>query len=233
VFALLNETAACAQTPRTSASRWIDRQNEIAQALASGALAPLGWMGEVARLAAEVDLGELMATVSRSRVTAAGEPFHNDPRKRFVRFLDENGEPRRLAYGAALFDFEPHNVVTPHGHKHMASAHLVVAGQFRVRNYDRLRDEGEAMVVRPTRDYSASVGEVSAMSSARDNIHWFVPQGGPATTFDVIISGLDPGEDDYEIRTIDPLGGRELGNGSIVAPIIGFAESAARYTADV
>jgi hypothetical protein len=174
-----------------------------------------------------------MATVRRSRVTAAGEPSHNDPHKRFVRFLDENGEPRRLAYGAALFDFEPHNVITPHGHKHMVSAHLVVQGQFRVRNYDRLRDEGDAMVIRPTRDYVASLGQVSTMSSARDNIHWFVPHGGRATTFDVIISGLDPGEEDYEIRTIDPLRGRELGDGSILAPIIGFAESAARYTADV
>ena len=233
VYALLDQPAAFAQAPRTSAARWIDRQNEIALALSGGEMTPLAWMGEVERLATEVDLTELMATVSRSRVTSAGEPYHNDPPKRFVRFLDENGEPRRLSYGAALFDFAPHNVITPHGHKHMASAHLVVAGQFRVRNYDRLRDEGEAMVIRPTRDYIASVGQVSTMSSARDNIHWFVPQGGPATTFDVILSGLDPGEENYEIRTIDPLGGRELGDGSILAPIMGFGDSAAKYTADV
>lgn len=150
-----------------------------------------------------------------------------------MRFLDASGAPRRLAFGAALFDFEPHNVITPHGHKNMASAHLVVDGRFRVRNYDRVRDEGEAMVIRPTRDYVARVGEVSTMTSARNNIHWFVPQGGRATTFDVILSGLDPSQADYEIRAVDPLGGQVLEDGSIVAPIMDFAASSARYTAAV
>ena len=65
--------------------------------------------------------------------------------------------------------------------------------------------EDGAMIVRPTRDYIARTGELSAMTPERDNIHWFVPQGGPAMTFDVIISGIDPGEADYEIEAIDPL----------------------------
>src|SRR5262249_38695245 len=129
VFALLAETPAQATVRRTSPAAWINRQNDIAAALARGEMTPLAWMTEVERLAADVDLAELMATVSRSRVTATGAPFHNDPQKRFVRFLDEQGEPRQLAYGAALFEFAPQNVVTPHGHKHMASAHMVVSGR--------------------------------------------------------------------------------------------------------
>jgi hypothetical protein len=229
-YALLAE--AQAQT-RTSAARWVERQDEIARALAGGQIAPLAWQGEVESLAREVDLGELMALVNRSRLTPAGQASGNDPVKRHVRFVDEHGEPRRLNYGAALFTFAPHNVITPHGHKHMVSAHMVVEGAFRVRNYDRLRDEGDAMVIRPTRDYVARVGEVSTMSSQRDNIHWFVPHGGPATTFDVIISDLDAGQPSYEIRAIDPLGGRRLDDGAILAPIMSFAASSQRYTADV
>lgn len=235
VAALLDATSALAKPARRGAgpARWVDRQQEMALAMAAGEMAPLSWMREVEALAAEVDLAELMALVNRSRITAASGPYHNDPRKRFVRFVDESGAPRQLAFGAALFDFEPHNVITPHGHRHMASAHLVVDGRFRVRNYDRLGDEGQAIVIRPTRDYVAGVGAVSTMTSARDNIHWFVPQGGRATTFDVVLSGLDPGEADYEIRAVDPLGGRLLQDGSIVAPIMDFAASSARYTADV
>jgi hypothetical protein len=211
----------------------VDRQDEIARALAAGEITPLHWMEEVEALAREVDVAELMALVNRSRATAAGVPFGNDPVKRLVRFLDSNGAPRRLNYAAALFSFAPHNVITPHGHRNMVSAHLVVEGAVRVRNFDRVSDEGDAIVIRPTRDFVARVGEVSTMSGQRDNIHWFVPQGGPAATFDVIISGLDRGQAPFEIQAVDPLGGRPLADGAVLAPIISFADSSRRYTADV
>jgi hypothetical protein len=174
-----------------------------------------------------------MALVRRSRIVPAGAASHNDPQKRFVRFLDDAGEPRRLAYGAALFDFAPGNVITPHGHRHMVSAHLVTEGRLRVRNFDRLRDEDGGIVIRPTRDYVAGAGQVSTMCSERDNIHWFVPVGGPAATFDVIISGIDPGKPEYEILAVDPLRARPLPDGSLHAPVIGFEESSRRYTAGV
>lgn len=233
VFALLGE-AQGQQQPRTSAARWIDAQNEIAHALSAGEITPLAWQTEVERLSREVDLVELTATISRARISPAPRGSSNDPAKRFVRFVDASGEPRRLHYGAALFDFQPQNVITPHGHRHMVSAHLVVAGAFRVRNFDRIGDEDGAMVIQPTRDYVARTGDISTMSSQRDNIHWFVPHGGaPATTFDVVISDLDPGQPSYDIRAIDPLGGRQRADGAIVAPIMSFADSARRYTADV
>lgn len=232
-FALLGEARAMVPGRRVSARAWIDRQEEIAEALSQGQISGKAWMSEVERLAREVDLAELLDTVRRSRVTEGGTPNHNDPHKRYVRFLDEAGQPRQLTYGAAFFDFAPTNVVTPHGHKHMVSAHMVVKGAFRVRNFDRLRDEGEAMIIRPTRDYIARVGHLSAMSTERDNIHWFVPHGGVAATFDVVIDGLDAGAPEYDIKAIDPVGGRHLADGAIVAPIISFADSSARYTADV
>lgn len=232
-FALLGEARSQAPARRSAVRSWIDAQDEIARALAGGTISGRQWALEVDRLARTVDIAELMAEVGRARLTPGGAGSANDPRKRNVRFLDADGTPRRLNYGVALFDFEPHNVITPHGHRHMVSAHMVVNGAFRVRNFDRLRDEGEAMIIRPTRDYVARLGQVSTMCSERDNIHWFVPQGGPATTFDIVISGLDAGQPDHEIRAIDPVGGERLADGSIRAPIMSFAESSRRYTTAV
>ena len=233
-YALLREVRAAVPQRRSTVEAWIVRQDEAARALAAGRITPRAWMDEIEHLAAEIDVAELMATVNRSRLTAAGAGGTNDPKKRHVRFLDDaTGEPRQLAYGAALFDFEPRNVITPHGHRHMVSAHLVVDGRLRVRNYDRVRDDGDAMVIRPTRDYVAHVGMISTMSSERDNIHWFVPQGGRAATFDVVISDLDPGQPSYDIKAIDPLRGERLADGTIRAPIIGFDDASARYTSEV
>jgi len=233
VFALIGEAQAQAPRRRGAVARWIDSQDEIARALSGGTMTGRQWALEVERLGRMVDVAELMGEVGRARVTPAPGGSTNDPRKRYVRFLDADGSPRRLRYGVALFEFAPQNVITPHGHRHMVSAHMVVNGAFRVRNFDRLRDEGGSMVIRPTRDYVARVGEVSTMCSERDNIHWFVPHGGPATTFDVVISGLDAGQPDHEIRTIDPVGGEQLADGTIRAPMISFAESSRRYTSDI
>lgn len=231
-LALLGCEVSAAKPQRRMAARdWIERQGELARALKGGQISPLQWMAEAERLAGEIEVAELMAEVGHAQITQQALPPTNDPRKSSIRFLDAEGAPRKLGYGAALFAFEPHNVITPHGHRHMVSSHLVVDGAFRVRNFDRLRDDDGAMIVRPTRDYIAATGQLSAMTPDRDNIHWFVPQGGKAMTFDVIISGIDPGEADYEIEAIDPLGGTELADGAIRAPKIAFEAASDKYTA--
>jgi hypothetical protein len=233
LVALVREARAAAAPGDMRVRRWIDGQQDLAEGLAHGRLTGRQWAVGVERLAGEIDVAELMAAVNRAEIRSAGAPFHNDPHKRFVRFLDDSGRPRRLAYGAALFDFAAHNVVTPHGHRHMVSAHLVVAGRFRVRNFDRLGDEPGAMRLKPTRDYVAGPGQVSTMCAERDNVHWFVPQGGPARTFDVLVSGLDPGRPDHLIEAVDPVRARRAGDGSLIAPIIDFAESSRLYTAAI
>ena len=227
------EVSSAAPRQRMAARDWIERQGELARALKTGQITPLVWMAEVERLAGEIEIAELMASVNRQKIIQNALPPTNDPRKSSVRFLDENGEPRSLGFGSALFRFEPHNVITPHGHRHMVSSHLVVDGAFRVRNFDRLRDEDGVMVIKPTRDYVAETGQLSAMTPDKDNIHWFVPQDGAAMTFDVIISGIDPGEADYKIEAIDPLSGQALPDGAIRAPKIDFEEASEKYTAAV
>ena len=176
-YALVREArAARPGDRRMAARRWIDRQEELARGLHDGSVGQVAWRDEVNRLAGEVDVAQLMAEVARSKVTEAGPPFMKDPVKRHVRFLDEDGQPRKLTYGAATFTFSPGNVITPHAHKHMASAHMVVEGKVRIRTFDRLREEDGALVIRPTGDQVARVGQAAAMTTAKDNVHWFTPR---------------------------------------------------------
>jgi hypothetical protein len=234
VFALLGEArAAVPEDTRLSARRWVLRQDELARGLAAGGLSQAAWHDAVGALAGEVDVAALAAEIRRADIRPAGDPFGHDPRKRFVRFRDGQGAPVRVAYGAALFAFDADSVITPHAHKHMASAHMVIEGKVRIRTFDRVADADGGLVIRPTADLVAEPGHAAAMTSAKDNIHWFAPRAPKAMTFDVIVDGLDPGEDRYTIQPLDPLGGVRAANGDIRAPLLSFEESSKRYTASL
>jgi hypothetical protein len=234
VYALLGEVKRAAAMPgKTPPESWIDQQQELAEALAAAQITPQTWCQEVEALARQVDIAELLATARLTADDVAKPGGTNDPQKRVVHFADASGRARRLTYGAALFAFQPENVITPHAHRNMVSAHLVVDGSVRIRTYDRIRDEKNGVVIRPAEDFVAGVGQISTMCAERHNIHWFVPQDGPAMTLDVIIDALSPKGAPYEITALDPVGGKMLKDGSILAPAMSFEAASAKYTVDI
>jgi hypothetical protein len=232
VVALVRE-ARSAVTEDSRSRRWILRQDELARGLADGTLSQLEWHDAVNALARDVDVAELSAEFRRADIRNAGNPFGHDPQKRFVKFRNEDGSLLRVSYGAALFDFGRDNVITPHAHQHMASAHMVIEGKVRIRTFDRVSDEDGALIIRPSADLVAEPGYAAAMTTAKDNIHWFAPHSERAMTFDVIVDSLDAGQPDYVIQPVDPLGGEIRADGSIRAPLLTFAQSSARYTASL
>jgi hypothetical protein len=145
--------------------------------------------------------------------------------------VDDAGAAVRLSYGTAMFSFDKNSVITPHAHKHMASAHMVIEGKVRIRTYDRIADEDGAILILPTADVVAQAGEAAAMTTDKDNVHWFAARSDRAMTFDVIVDGLDKGQERYVIQPLDPVGGNHLRDGTISAPLLTFEESAKRYTA--
>ena len=176
-FALVAELSAAATPPASLAGRrWVSQHRELARSLKAGTLSQVQWHERVNSLAHELDLEQLAAELRRARIRDAGAPFGGDPQKRFVTMLDDQGQPLKLGYGLALFDFRANSVITPHAHKHMVSAHMVIDGTVRVRTFDRIRDEDGALVIRPTSDVIAEPGYSAAMTTPKDNVHWFVPK---------------------------------------------------------
>lgn len=235
IYAFLAEIGAAQETrgARLSAGGWIKRQQEIALALSRGELRLQQWQAEVESLSRAVDFPELMAEIGRAEVKIVADGMPTDPVKRSITFHDETGARRKLRYATALFTFARDHVITPHAHRNMVSAHLVVEGAFRVRNFDRVRDEDGAIVIRPTVDETIAAGDISTMSADRNNIHWFVPQADRAATFDVIVSALDRSEPSFKIEPVDPVRGTRLADGSVRAPILSFEDSSRFYTREI
>jgi hypothetical protein len=232
VYAALTHLAGLG-VARADESPWLARQQELALSLARGEITPSAWQAEVERFSRDIDISQVIAALRDARQGKVGRALPSYPFKTAIRFLDEKGTPRRLRFASALFDFGANDVITPHAQRHMVSAHLIVRGAFRVRNFDRVGEVDGALLLRETGDRILETGAISTMSTERDNVHWFVPSGGPASTFDVIVSRLEPGEPAYVIEPVDPLGGTKLENGLIRAPVIGFEESARIYASTV
>jgi hypothetical protein len=231
VYALVEAAHAAKALSGTSsidARRWMAEQQQIAAELKAGTLSPGAWQSGVESLARAVDLQDLLKQTDFDRLKASFDFKDGMPSKRRVRFTKDQAVPA-LTYGLAFFGFRRGDVITPHGHRNMVSAHMVAAGAFRVRNFDRVRDEPSALIVRPTVDARMAGGAVSTMSSQKNNIHWFVAEEDDSATLDVIIDALQPGMDDYTIDLLDPLGGENLGDGTIRAPFINWEQSVAKY----
>src|SRR5262245_19477223 len=226
-YALLAElsTGHAARGARSIRS-WLDRQEELARGLAAGRLDSEAWRREVEALGREADVERLIAEALPSPSTRALPTY---PARRLLRYRDDEGRPRAQAFAVALFEFERTNVITPHAHRGMQSAHLVVHGALRARTYDRLGDEPGALLLRPAGDRRLEPGQVSSIGPERENVHWFVPLTSRAATFDVVVSGLDPTGPGYQVQPVDPLGAADLGDGKLRAPLLGFEESARRY----
>jgi len=153
-YALLAEISSARLARRTPSARaWLDRQEELARALASGTLGSEAWRREVEVLGREADVERLVAEALPSSAVRA---LPTDPTRRILRWRGPDGRPLQQRYAVALFRFDRGNVITPHGHRGMQSAHLVIEGSLRARTYDRLGETSGALVLRRPRGRNAA-----------------------------------------------------------------------------
>lgn len=201
---------------------WVRAQDDLARKLHANPESGIDWMRGVEALSAEVDLDELLRAIDFATI------------ERDFRFTTDGGTKKMIRvgsqiFGAAIFGLEKGRSITPHGHRNMASAHLLIAGNVRVRNFDRVADEPEHLVLRPTVDQTIGRGVVSTMTTQRNNIHWFTALTDRAFTLDVVVSDLKPGDKSFYIDLVDPRGGTKRGDGTIRAPRIDWKTSVRLY----
>lgn len=231
ILALLAQTLAArnllASKRSLRVAEWVAAQNDLGRRLRSGAIGGAAWQRGVEELADAVDLDELLRAIDFAALERGFKFTHDGGTKQFVRVPQPDGA--ELVFATAVFGLERRKSITPHGHQHMVSAHMVLDGRLRVRNFDRVADEKTHLVIRPTVDGEITRGAISSMSSERNNIHWFTALTDRAFTFDVIMDGLTPGQKQFVIDLVDPRGGTRLGSGDIRAPRIDWKTSVRLY----
>jgi hypothetical protein len=209
---------------------WIAGHDEIARQLAAGRLSGPAWQAGVEKLARGVALEELCAQLDAERLEKTLDLSQSGGAKATVTLDSPDGRP--LRFGAAIFGLRERHAITPHAHKNMVSAHLVIGGALHVRNFQRIADEPAHLIVEPTVDRTLRFGEISTMCTERNNVHWFTAQTPTAFTLDVIVDGLDARDARYVIQLLDVRGAERVGGGRLRARIIEWDESVRLYAVE-
>lgn len=225
-LALLRELRArdaLAAPARIAAGELLSRVDEASRALAAGRVRPGEWQARVEELASRTDVDDLRRAVDLDRLARTMTIARDWARGEHIRLGS-------FGFGTQIFGFARGAAITPHGHRNMASMHLVIGGELRCRQYDRVRDEEDHLVLRPALDQVCRRGDPTSISSERRNVHWFVALTETAFTFDAVLDNLDPSLGKrYFIDLVDPSGAEKPTDGTLRARRIGWEESLRLY----
>jgi hypothetical protein len=211
------------------AREWLARVDALSRKLRDGAIASNDWRGNIDALNTSTALVEFLPQLQFERALQAMQHSGKDPAKTFVRLAEVDGSLSKAAFAAAYFVFAKGQVITPHGHRGMVSAHAVVSGRLRTRTYDRLARDGDALLLKPRLDTLAQPGFSAAISAGEGNVHWFVAESETAATLDVIVQDIDANGRDFAIELVDPLAAKPDASGTIRAPLISWEQSSAKF----
>ena len=217
---------AFAEEVKPIAAKWLAELNSMSLDLKGKKLDPLQWQKQVEQLFSKVDLPEMLKFIDFEKLTKDIKPKDRGELSLRATLPKVEGLPTDLVFGHQVFALNKDRSVVPHGHDNMATAFLILKGDFRGRHYDRLEDEPKHMIVKPTLDKAFGAGTYSTVSDLKDNVHWFQANSDSSFIFNIHVMSVVPG------RTgriyIDPDGER-LSGGRIKARKIDHAEANKLY----
>ena len=119
--------------------------------------------------------------------------------------------------------------IPPHGHSNMVSAFLHLSGEFRVRQFNKLADEADALVVRPSTDFVGGAGLWSSISDTRNNVHWLTAKSDDCFLFTTKLIRLEEGKPFRGRVNIDVRAATSVGGGAVRASKISHDVAAELY----
>lgn len=191
---------------KLAAAKWLKELNDMSQDVRGQKLAQTDWQTKVAELYAKIDLDEALKFLDFDKLTANLKFRDQGELSLRAKLPQVEGLPTDLVFGHQVFALTKDRSVVPHGHNNMATAFLILKGTFRGRHFDRLEDEAEHFIIRPTIDRTFQPGEHSTVSDHKDNIHWFTATSDQAFIFNIHVMNVDPENKKVGRVYLDPNG---------------------------
>ncbi|MFT5524221.1 MAG: hypothetical protein ACI9HK_002172 [Pirellulaceae bacterium] len=196
------------------AASWLSDVNEQSFDLKAKVLTATQWQKQVEKLMDKVNLPDLLKFIDFEKLKATVKLQDRGEKSFRGRFPEVEGLPSRLVFGHQIFGIKKGASVVPHGHNNMATAFLILQGNFHGRHYDRLEDTETHMVIKPTINDTFEPGGCSTISDEKDNVHWFKGNSDVGYIFNIHVMNVKSGPTGRVY--IDP-DGEKLSDGRINA----------------
>jgi hypothetical protein len=158
--------------------KWLADVNQLGSDAKGQKLKQVEWQKKIEELFAKVDLPDLLRLIDFDRLAAGVQLVDKGERSLKVKFPEIEGLPTNLVFGRQVFALKKGRSVVPHGHNNMATAFLILKGDFHGRHY------------KPTIDREFQPGGCSTISDHKDNIHWFQALNEPAFIFNIHVTDI-------------------------------------------
>lgn len=184
---------AFADDVKLIATKWIADLNAMSVELKGQKLEPLVWQKQVETLLARVDLPDLLKFIDFDKLTKGIKMQERGELSLRPTLPKVEGLPTNLVFGNQVFALNKDRSVVPHGHDNMATAFIILKGNFHGRHYDRLEDDKTHMVIKPTIDGTFGPGTYSTVTDLKDNVHWFRANEDASFIFNIHVMSVQPG----------------------------------------
>ena len=203
---------------------WLKELNAISKDVVDHKSKDVEFQAALERLYAKVDLASLLKTLDFDRVAKGLDLPDKGARSLPVEYRNVAGLSTKLVYGRQIFAMKKGRSVVPHGHDNMATGFIVLSGNLRGRHYDRVEDQKDHYLIRPTIDRTFKPGEFSTVSDHKDNVHWFTAESESAFLFNIHVNHTNPENPLSPGRVyVDPMG-EKVSGGLIKAPKLTYGK---------
>ena len=232
---------ACSGEIASSADveQWLTRLSSNAQKLRDREISGLQWQEGMDQIFASTPLASLQ---SRIRLSEMGPKLVDlipaDKTELFHRLelpgssepgTEDGKEPHRVLITKLAY-IRKGRAVPPHGHSNMVSAFLCLSGEFEVRQYDRLEEHDDHMVVREAEHQKhAGPGTWSSISDYRNNVHWLTAKTDDCFLFTTKLINIEEKRPLNGRINIDVLRAQKLGSATLRAPKINADQARELY----
>jgi hypothetical protein len=217
------------QAVRPVIHQWMVELHTLCQDLKGQKLKDTDFQAKLEELYRRADLPELLKLLDFDRISQTTKFPERGAANLGIDLTKVEGLPRQLVFGKQIFACKKDRSIVPHGHDNMCTGFIILRGSWVGKHYDRVEDNKDHYLIRPTIDRTFKPGECSTISDHKDNVHWFKAESDTAFIFNIHVMGYNPENKKTPSRVyVDPAGEKVAG-GLIKAMKVSSAECHKKY----